>query len=246
MSKTINIEEQLTKKDIIRLIIKEWARRKVIRDSIPFLVEDPFFSGELWCEPRKDYPDDKTVIAYIKGRTCVPGVPGLDPTEITHAYVLEESDYASFIDHDSLVRNPMRQVKEKCEFNYTESYKKKINKKVGIRNLELGLLEQGEDSIRVYLFNKVKTILYNVKNPSFSNLDNGEKMIKDKQSVIGYIKKENSYDDEILYLDVSYQEVEELENKKLTHHNRFNMAITDAELIEDIEECIRNAVKRII
>lgn len=132
------------------------------------------------------------------------------------------------------------------QFNYSEFYKNKINKKVGIRNLKIGSLEQGEDSIRVYLFNKVKTILYNIKNLSFSNLDNGEKIIKDEQSSIGYIKKGNPHDGEILYLNVSYQEIEDLEGKKITHHNRFNMAVADLELIGDIEESIRDVIKRII
>ena len=158
--------------------------------------------------------------------------------------------------HNDYIRSMEKESKEKEEkemsesthsqFNYSEFYKNKINKKVGIRNLKIGLLEQREDSIRVYLFNKVKTILYNIKNLSFSNLDNGEKIIKDEQSSIGYIKKGNSHDGEILYLNVSYQEIEDLEGKKITRHNRFNMAITDIELIEDIEECIHDAVKRII
>lgn len=155
--------------------------------------------------------------------------------------------------HGDYIRSMEKESKEKemsesthSQFNYSEFYKNKINKKVGIRNLKIGSLEQGEDSIRVYLFNKVKTILYNIKNLSFSNLDNGEKIIKDEQSSIGYIKKGNSHDDEILYLNVSYQEIEDLEGKKITHHNRFNMAITDIELIGDIEESIRDVIKRII
>ena len=155
--------------------------------------------------------------------------------------------------HDDYIKSKEKESKEKemsesthLQFNYTEFYKNKINNKVGIRNLKIGSLEQGEDSIRVYLFNKVKTILYNIKNLSFSNLDNGEKIIKDEQSSIGYIKKGNSHDGEILYLNVSYQEIEDLEGKKITHHNRFNMAITDIELIGDIEESIRDVIKRII
>ena len=155
--------------------------------------------------------------------------------------------------HSDYIESKEKESKEKemseydhPQFNYSEFYKNKINKKVGIRNLKIGSLEQGEDSIRVYLFNKVKTILYNVKNLSFSNLDNGEKIIKDEQSSIGYIKKGNSHDGEILYLNVSYQEIEDLEGKKITHHNRFNMAIADLELIGDIEESIRDVIKRII
>lgn len=158
--------------------------------------------------------------------------------------------------HNDYIRSMEKESKEKEEkemsesthlqFNYSEFYKNKINKKVGIRNLKIGSLEQGEDSIRVYLFNKIKTILYNIKNLSFSNLDNGEKIIKDEQSSIGYIKKGNSHDGEILYLNVSYQEIEDLEGKKITHHNRFNMAVADLELIGDIEESIRDVIKRII
>lgn len=155
--------------------------------------------------------------------------------------------------HDDYIKSKEKESEEKemsesthLQFNYSEFYKNKINKKVGIRNLKIGSLEQGEDSIRVYLFNKVKTILYNIKNLSFSNLDNGEKIIKDEQSSIGYIKKGNSHDGEILYLNVSYQEIEDLEGKKITHHNRFNMAITDIELIGYIEESIRDVIKRII
>ena len=155
--------------------------------------------------------------------------------------------------HSDYIRSKEKESKEKemsesthPQFNYSEFYKNKINKKVGIRNLKIGSLEQGEDSIRVYLFNKVKTILYNIKNLSFSNLDNGEKIIKDEQSSIGYIKKENSHDGGILYLNVSYQEIEDLEGKKITHHNRFNMAVADLELIGDIEESIRDVIKRII
>jgi len=155
--------------------------------------------------------------------------------------------------HGDYIRSKEKESKEKemsesthSQFNYSEFYKNKINKKVGIRNLKIGSLEQGEDSIRVYLFNKVKTILYNIKNLSFSNLDNGEKIIKDEQSSIGYIKKGNSHDGEIIYLNVSYQEIEDLEGKKITHHNRFNMAVADLELIGDIEESIRDVIKRII
>ena len=155
--------------------------------------------------------------------------------------------------HNDYIKSKEKESKEKemsesthSQFNYSESYKNKINKKVGIRNLKIGSLEQGEDSIRVYLFNKVKTILYNIKNLSFSNIDNGEKIIKDEQSSIGYIKKGNSHDGEILYLNVSYQEIEDLEGNKITHHNRFNMAIADLELIGDIEESIRDVIKRII